>query len=324
MKQRGNQLIEAFRFFACALVVFIHVPFPLPYGGYICAFARFAVPFFLMVSGYFTYGTDPAAKAKAVKKLRDTVITVAAAGAVCFAWNCVNSFLRRGSAFQWISRYLNRRTLFEWLVFNRAVFLNSVFYYFFMLIYLYILFIAACRFRLDPGRARIPIAVLLTAAAWFVDLYATPAWYYAGNVLLTGIPMFLLGQALRADPRLAGRIYRREPLLMLLGILLTCAEYMAKPRGDVFYVYIGQILFAAALLCYALNRPERKAPRFAVFLGTSCTLYMMVIHCEIRDTLALFMSMNTWRFPLLVFACSDAAACAAAFICRLIRRKRTH
>ena len=160
MKQRNNQLIEACRFLACVMVMFTHVSFPSPYGGYVGALARFAVPFFLMISGYFTYGENLAAKAR--KKLRNTVETVVVAGATCLVWNSVNSLLRFGSASQWARAYMHRQTLVEFLLFNRAVFFNSVFYYFFMLIYTYALCLIAARLRISLNCFRLPLSLALT------------------------------------------------------------------------------------------------------------------------------------------------------------------
>lgn len=80
IKQRSNQRIEACRFLACFMVLFCHVPFPRPYGSCVEALARFAVPFCLMIPGYFTFGDKLAAKSW--KKPRNTVETVVVASAV--------------------------------------------------------------------------------------------------------------------------------------------------------------------------------------------------------------------------------------------------
>ena len=54
-----NQNIDFFKGIACILIVFIHAPFPEFFGDYIIKpIARFAVPFFFMVSGYFLYHSN--------------------------------------------------------------------------------------------------------------------------------------------------------------------------------------------------------------------------------------------------------------------------
>ena len=81
-KVRTNQLIECMRYIACVLICFIHVPFPKPFSSYVILTGRAAVPFFLLLLGYFACCDDPVRKAK--KKLQDTVRIVLTAGAVCF------------------------------------------------------------------------------------------------------------------------------------------------------------------------------------------------------------------------------------------------
>ena len=50
-----NKSLDAAKAVAACLVVFIHVSFPGQTGQIIKVFARCAVPFFFMVSGYFCY-----------------------------------------------------------------------------------------------------------------------------------------------------------------------------------------------------------------------------------------------------------------------------
>ena len=68
-----NRSIDALRAIACAFVLFVHCPFPGVFGVLVSALARFAVPFFLMVSGYYCWrNTDGAMLAAAKKQLRST------------------------------------------------------------------------------------------------------------------------------------------------------------------------------------------------------------------------------------------------------------
>ena len=60
IKSKRNQLLEAIRGAACILVVFCHFDIKGVIGTYIVAIARFAVPFFLILSGYYSYRKIPA------------------------------------------------------------------------------------------------------------------------------------------------------------------------------------------------------------------------------------------------------------------------
>ena len=54
-KNPYNYCMDFLKGLACIFVVFIHVKFPGIFGQAVQAVARFAVPFFFMVSGYFYY-----------------------------------------------------------------------------------------------------------------------------------------------------------------------------------------------------------------------------------------------------------------------------
>ena len=58
VKKQYNYCMDFLKGIACIFVVFIHVKFPGDFGQAVQAVARFAVPFFFMVSGYYCYRKD--------------------------------------------------------------------------------------------------------------------------------------------------------------------------------------------------------------------------------------------------------------------------
>ena len=52
MKKR-NQIVDVFKIVSAIFVVFLHFPFPGYLGKAVFSIARFAVPFFFIVSGYY-------------------------------------------------------------------------------------------------------------------------------------------------------------------------------------------------------------------------------------------------------------------------------
>ena len=51
-----NDCLNVCKGIAAFFIVFIHCNFPSPVGGMMNGLARFGVPLFFMVSGYFSYG----------------------------------------------------------------------------------------------------------------------------------------------------------------------------------------------------------------------------------------------------------------------------
>ena len=56
---RRNLTLELCKLIAACFVVFIHVPFPAPAGEWVLCLARFAVPMFFAISGWYSYGAAP-------------------------------------------------------------------------------------------------------------------------------------------------------------------------------------------------------------------------------------------------------------------------
>ena len=84
-----NRTFDLFKWAAALFVLLLHVPFPGDVGGTVRMFARWAVPFFFMVSGYFTYGAVQREDAgRLVRRMRRLLrIFVPAAGFYAL-WCC--------------------------------------------------------------------------------------------------------------------------------------------------------------------------------------------------------------------------------------------
>ena len=67
-KKPYNYCMDFLKGLACIFVVFIHVKFPGDFGQAVQAIARFAVPFFFMVSGYYYFRPDYQGVIGGVKK----------------------------------------------------------------------------------------------------------------------------------------------------------------------------------------------------------------------------------------------------------------
>lgn len=57
-KHQRNTCLDLIKGVACIFVVFMHCEFPGVFGIFVQSIARFCVPFFFMVSGYYCYRGD--------------------------------------------------------------------------------------------------------------------------------------------------------------------------------------------------------------------------------------------------------------------------
>lgn len=288
---------------ACILIAFVHCRFPGAFGTYLVSIARFCVPFFLLISGYFSYHQnreDTVNHAK--KKLRDTIILTTKVSILCIICNSLVSVLSGTGLLGWITPYINLHALKEFLLFNRAVFLCSVMYYLFALIYTYIAFIVLVKCNiLKLGYFFIPI--LLIGNLYFSE-FTGSNWYYAGNFLFTGIPFFLIGNLL-GKTNLPQKFSKMWYMFVAFGFCLTLLE--THIFGEA-YCYMGSILLSIAIFCICANHPNIRLPNFLVAFGTNYSLLIFVLHCHVRDFLYLFIPTESWLigwvFPVIVFGAS--------------------
>ena len=307
---KRNHAIDAVRAVACAFVLFVHATFPNPFGLYVAAAARFAVPFFLMVSGYYAFCSEEAGALRVARRRLVSTAKLTFIGTLFYAVSNTGRQLLQGQpAFSWLDSLLNPQGLFNFFVYNRAIFLSSVMYYLFMLLYVYGIFILLIKTRtLKAAYACIP--VLLIACVALDEFFGQP-WYYAGNFLLTGLPFFLLGHFFaHRPPRFAhpGR-------LILPGLLLTLVETALFGEA---YCYVGTLMTAIGLFLFCLNAPDVKLPQALVRFGRSCSVTVFIIHCAVRDYLNMLIPeqpvLLAYARPLAVLAASCALALALAHI----------
>lgn len=310
-----NSSIDTVRAIACAFVLFVHATFPNPFGLYVAAIARFAVPFFLMVSGYYAFKADEADALRVARRRLASTAKLTLAGTLFYAAsNTLRQLILGQSALSWISPLFTPEGIFNFFVFNRAVVLSSVMYYLFMLLYVYGIFLLIIKTRtLRAAYALVP--VLLFACVALDEFFGLP-WYYSGNFLLTGLPFFLLGHYFaQKPPRFAhpGR-------LVLPSLLLTLFETTLFGEA---YCYIGTLMTAVGLFLFCLNAPQTKLPQALASFGRTCSATVFIIHCAVRDYLYMLVPEQplplAYARPILVLA---ASAIFAQWLTAIKARKK--
>lgn len=116
---KRNSMLDLLRFISCLFVVLIHCPLPGLLGTAIITFGRYAVPFFLMISGWYLFSYDQnIILGKAKKQLRGTVKLIGVFFAVYLLTNSLCGIIKYGVPFEWIKNYSNFTTVLWWLLFN--------------------------------------------------------------------------------------------------------------------------------------------------------------------------------------------------------------
>lgn len=313
---KRNASIDAVRAIACAAVLFIHCRFPAPVTQYMDALGRFAVPFFLMVSGFFTYRAGREEAITVVRRHLWTTVKMTLAGTLLYAVSNTVHRLRLGQdAFSWLNSLLSPEGVFNFFIFNRAIFLSSMMYYLFALLYVYAIFWLLLKCNAVRHAEKL-IPVLLGACVVLTEFVGTP-WYYSGNFLLTGLPFFMLGHYFARR----GKTYAQAQYFILPGIILTLVEAVFF-HNDV-YCYIGTLVMSISLFLACLHQPKARVPHALVWFGRNCSVIVFLIHCAVRDQLYLFIperpDIYLWIRPLVILLVSCLLSIGYVFLHRKAR-----
>lgn len=311
MKQASsrNPHIDAFRGISCAFVVFIHCPPTGMISNYIVSLARFAVPFFILVSGWFSHQATAADTVSfAKRKLMDAINLAAGTLFIYIIWNSLNSLIAGQSIFAWLYHYLNVETLFNLFVFNRALFINAGMYYLLMMIYVYLLFILIVKLRLI--RFSVWLIPILLASNIIMGAVLQCPWYYSGNFLFTGLPFFLLGNRLRSYFSNKAFLPKWSSPMLLFGIILTFIETWLWGQ---IYCYFGTVLMAVSILLLCVRGKNSTHFNLIAAFGRKYSMAIFILHCGVRDTVNIITGYSQnlfyrWSLPVISIAVSTFIA----------------
>ena len=280
---KKNYSLDCMRGIACLFVVLIHCPLPGALGEILRGMGRFAVPFFVMISGYFWYREDDGKRCQNTKRLLKGIAKLTIIGVIfCGLVNSVGSVVSGQHPFYWITSVWSKRTVLEFLLFNRAAFLSSVMYYLFGMIYTYVLVLWLDKYHLM--RLSIWASPMLLAMNVLFSTVLNSPWYCAGNWLFTCVPFFAMGYYLRTRGTKLVRLPMGVWLAMFCaGVLATVGEW--RLFGDV-YCGVGTILISVSIFVMCLKNPRigQKHPILVTWIRRMAT-GIFLVHCTFRDVL---------------------------------------
>lgn len=339
---RQNDMLDLLKCISIYSVVLAHVPLPGQFGRAICALAKFSVPVFFLISGYFSWGKDSRTLGRRAVHAWKLLIGVSL---LLLAFGCVLA-RRQGQA---ISAYLlSRMTPF---FFKEAVLFQVLplpyswpMWYMASLAIVYVLWWGMTRLSERRGK-QLPYDVLGVVSLGLLVLHISLAEgramlglepvanQYVRNAWLDAFPFFAIGAWFGQHRERFAQAGRGTGLLWAgvgAGALLTVWEFS---RVDVVDVFVGTTLMAFCMVAAALRRPQVSSPllkKTACFCGRSLTFSIYAIHVplygvmtEWRSTVPVFdwMLSQGWLRPVWIGVLSTAAALVLYYLNPARRRK---
>ena len=287
MRNRTLDMIKA----VCAyFVVMIHISFPGTVGNIVDALARFAVPVFFMVSGYFCYRTDGLEFEKTGKKLKHIAVLNVTAFTVYFMWELFRNHIEGVRETRWLMSLVSRENIREFFLYNYTSPVKWHLWFLPALLYCYVLFAFVARFRLYKV-AYILIPVLLAVHFYMEELEAFTGVEYRTmmfrNYLFTGFPFFMLGHRIHKDEKsIREKLSPRfMELLLIVGAVSSVAEYAYLGKQELF---MGSVMMAVSIFVLAILK--KKSSGEGVYeglaqIGSTYAFFIYLFHICAGDML---------------------------------------
>ncbi len=257
------------------MVVSIHVKFPGYFGQSVQAVARFAVPFFFMVSGYYYFHEDCKVVGWGGKKI--VHILKVCLGAYVF-YLCVailqNIFLGDAIEFNFSLSHIARVVLFTVPsnVPQQLWFLIALLEVY--VVWLFIDLLNARKTAYFMAVAMFLAMISLAQGVWFVKGYKIGPNYYR-NGIVEGFAFFTLGYYLHDKE---ARLMLSNKVLItviIISALLSIVEGFLC--GCVFGVHLCTYSFVTCLFIYAMKNSQRHSGLIQK-MGKQYSMYVYILH----------------------------------------------
>lgn len=274
---KKNITINFVRVIACIFVVLIHCRFPGTLGEYTVALARLAVPFFVLVTGFYSYSSDRGVCiAKAKTGLKKTGILTGACLVISTILNSIAEKVGGGGTLDWLIPNFTLKNAVKFILFNRLSFVNWAIWYLLALLYVYLIYI----FLLKRNLLRIAykLAPVLLIFNIIIQEVLNLPWYVAGNFLFTVLPFFLIGRWISEE-----EVSPSRKLMYCVQIVSTGMVFLEQFMFGESALYIGTI--GASLSIFILTRDDVLSGRtwagYVGWFGENYFIPIYLCHCGI-------------------------------------------
>ncbi|MBQ9757513.1 MAG: acyltransferase [Clostridia bacterium] len=282
VKTNRNETLDLFKFVAAFAVVCIHYMFFGVTGEIVKAIARFAVPFFFAVSGYFAYYDDTK---KIKKKIKNIFVLYLSSFVLYFIYSAIKHILAGETFVEYLLMYFNKTIIIDFLVLNTTI-TSAHLWFLPALIYCYLLQLLS--------KNKVSEKVLFTVTFVLMLIYLTTeeilpifgietSKYIFTNVLFRAFPQFALGMFIRKYINVIKESVSKTSMFIILaiGIIETIVSVIMFGNS---ITYIGSMLNVVAMLLLAVKYENNSYDGRLIKLS-GCNTYIYIFHVAIGGTL---------------------------------------
>lgn len=274
MNEKRNNCLTLLKMIACFGVVFIHFLFPGKLGIIIKYSFSFAVPIFIMIAGYYSYGCE---NFKIKKRLLRT-LKIFIFGYLCYFLFYFLVNLKNHNINRWISENINIEALFRCIIFCKIDFCLPL-WYLIAMSETYLLWLFALKYNKVNALKKMTFVLLLagTLLTIIVDTLDL-GWMYKTNFICKALPWFLIGYQIREiwESRLTALNNFQLLIYATLGLAITLFPVILGTRID--FNDLGVLLTAPSLFLLGVKNPDIKIDGIVRYIGDTLSLYIYIFH----------------------------------------------
>ena len=262
-KKSKNYCLFLFEIAASIFITFIHIRFPSPYGEFIVYLARFGVPLFFMISGFYLVPdgtTNPIELRNRIKKkLIRIVILLGISSTIYFLYGFFSSITDLSSFF------INRWNLFNFInfiLFN-SPFLNVPHWFLLALIYVYLIIL--CFPKLFLGK---DIWLILISLILFITITL--------HILSYRVDASIFGCQLPDGIHFRNWFFNALPFISLGVLLKRKIKYLESLNLGLVIALLVFSMVAQVGELYLYNSVLHMNIEFGVFTIPLCSLILVL------------------------------------------------
>lgn len=267
--------IDCMRYIMAFFVVCIHIPFESAAGNVAVAFGKIAVPFFLVVCGYFLYRNDNNEFFARLKKQTIRVLAITIGANILFiAYSAISSFVKYGNLNSFTGNFTGNNIV-DFLLYNMSPFGGHL-WYLGSLLYALVILMILCKTKIHK--------YVMFASPVLLGVYIALTWFGHAeyfvyrNALLVTLPYVMMGCLIRRYEDKLMKI--KSPVLFGLLLVLCVTnviELNVYSRGTGVPFFSAEILVYVVVLLMLKFRDFGKGTLMEK-LGSKCSLFIYIVH----------------------------------------------
>lgn len=277
MNHHRNSTLDVLKLLASYMVVFIHVLFYGRIGETVDALARFAVPLFFLVSGYYSYQSTPEKLKRRILHLVHLLLFAVIAYNIYDILLLLQKHNIQG-IIKYLNQYLSSEKLLNLIVYNVPVHTVHA-WYLLASIYVYCLLYCAAISNI-PEKLIFVVSILTLLLHLFLgevlsvfDIFLPI--HYVRNFAFMGLPFFGLGMLTNKYQHKLRKVPNYAIIIsIVIGVLGTLLSRYLVGKNE---LYIGSLFILFALVAIFIKYPNVKYPPVLLSI-TGCSTYIFIFH----------------------------------------------